>query len=149
METFRYRKIPDLRLSLGLLLHDLGKPIASSVPGRRFDHHAEIGSTLAQRFLSRLGFSPSISTDVAYLVRYHMLPAALPRLPLERGIQGVDDPLFPLLLELYKCDELSSFKGPEGYYEACAAYRAYLRTSRNPWRNPEALRMARLYLEGR
>lgn len=149
METFRYRKLPDLRLSLGLLLHDSGKPGASSVPGRKFDRHAEIGSSLAQRFLLRLGFSRSVSADVSYLVRYHMLPAALPRLPLEKGIEGVDDPLFPLLLELYKCDELSSFKGPEGYYEACAAYRAHLRTARNPWRNPEAQRMARIYLGGR
>lgn len=146
METFRYRKIPDLRLSLGLLLHDSGKPEAGSVPGRKFDRHAEIGSSLARRFLSRLGFSPSIGADVSFLVRYHMLPAALPRLPLEKGIEGVDDPLFPLLLELYKCDELSSFKGPEGYYAACAAYRAHLKNTRNPWRNPEALRLARIYL---
>jgi poly(A) polymerase len=149
METFRYRKAPDFRLSLALLLHDTGKPRASASEGRRFDRHAEIGASVASRFLARLGFPRSLGEDVAYLVRYHMLPAALPRLPLERGIEGVDEPLFPLLLELYKCDELSTFKGPEGYYEACAAYRAHLRNSRNPYRNPEALRLAHIYLTNR
>jgi poly(A) polymerase len=149
METFRYRKLPDLRLSLGLLLHDAGKPRASAKEGRRFDRHAELGASVAARFLARLGFSASVQADVSYLVRYHMLPAALPRLPLERGIEGVDEPLFPLLLELYKCDELSSFKGPEGYYEACAAYRAHLRNVRNPWRNPESARLAKVFLDGK
>ena len=148
METFRYRKVADLRLSLALLLHDSGKPRASASEGHRFDRHAELGAIVAQRFLTRLGFSRDLSGAVVYLVRYHMLPAALPRLPLERGIPGVDEPLFPLLLELYKCDELSTFKGPEAYYEACAAYRAYLKKSRNPYRNPEALRLARVYLNG-
>ncbi len=147
METFRYRKTTDFRLSLALLLHDSGKPRASAAGGKRFDRHAEIGAEVARRFLSRLGFPREIGNDVSYLVRYHMLPAALPRLPLERGIEGVDAPLFPILLELYKCDELSSFKGPEGYYEACATYRAWLKNSRNPWRHPEALRLARLYLK--
>jgi poly(A) polymerase len=61
----------------------------------------------------------------------------------------VDSPLFPLLLELYKCDELSSFKGPEGYFEACAAYRNHLKNVRNPWRNPEAQRLAKIYLGGK
>jgi poly(A) polymerase len=148
METFRYRKLPDLRLSLGLLLHDSGKPRANAVGANKFDRHAEIGEAVARRFLSRLGFPSSLGQDVSYLVRYHMLPAALPRLPLERGIDGVDEPLFPLLLELYKCDELSTFKGPEGYYEACAAYRSHLKQGRNPYRNPEAQRLARLYLNG-
>jgi poly(A) polymerase len=149
METFRHRKLPDLRLSLGLLLHDAGKPQASASGGRKFDRHAELGTSTARRFLSRLGFPPALCDDVAYLVRYHMLPAALPRLPLERGIEGVDEPLFPLLLELYRCDELSSFKGPEGYYEACAAYRNHVKNVRNPWRNPEAARLARVFLPGR
>ncbi|HOX49324.1 MAG TPA: HD domain-containing protein [Spirochaetales bacterium] len=148
METFRYRKLPDLRLSLALLLHDTGKPGASSSGGRRFDRHAEIGRAVAARFLARLGFGRRLSDDVAYLVRYHMLPAALPRLPLGRGIEGLDDPRFPLLLELYKCDELSTFRGPDGYYESCAAYRAYLRNSRNPYRGPEGRKLARTFLEG-
>jgi poly(A) polymerase len=147
METFRYRKLPSLRLSLALLLHDTGKPAAASVEGRRFDRHAEIGRSVASRFLTRLGFAPSLVEDVSFLVRYHMMPAALPRLPLNRLEGIIDDPRFPLLLEVYKCDDLSTFRGPDGYYEACAAYRAWSKNSRNPYRRADGKKLARAWLE--
>jgi poly(A) polymerase len=147
LETFRHRKLPALGLSLALLLHDAGKPKAEQVDGRKFDRHAEIGRSVAERFLLRLGFAPAIVSDVSFLVRYHMLPAALPRLPANRVEGVIDDPRFPILLELYKCDELSTFRGPDGYYEACAAYRAYLKNSRNPWRGADGKKLARMYLE--
>jgi len=148
LETFRYRKLPDLTLSLALLLHDTGKPQAASVEGKRFARHAELGAMTAERFLRRLGFSEPLIGGVVYLVRYHMLPAALPRLPLNRSQDAIENTLFPVLLELYKCDELSTFRGPEGYYEACAAYRAYLKNCRNPYRNPEGRKLAHIFLEG-
>jgi poly(A) polymerase len=147
LETFRHRKLPALGLSLALLLHDAGKPRAEQVDGRKFDRHAEIGRSVAERFLSRLGFAPPLVNDVSFLVRYHMLPAALPRLPANRVEGVIDDPRFPILLELYKCDELSTFRGPDGYYEACAAYKAYLKHSRNPWRGADGKKLARMYLE--
>lgn len=149
METFAHRKAPDLTLSLGLLLHDLGKPRASAESGRRFDHHAEIGADLARRFLLRLGFPAALAADVDFLVRRHMMPAAFARLPLYRTQDTLDHPLAPLLLELYRCDELSSFKGPDGYYEACAAYRAFLKHARNPWRSADGRKSALRWLEDR
>jgi len=136
-----------LDLSLALLLHDVGKPRATEAEGRKFDRHAEIGRTMAERFLLRLGFPSKLVSDVSFLVRYHMLPAALPRLPPNRVEGVIDDPRFPILLELYKCDELSTFRGPDGYYEACAAYKAYLKNSRNPWRGADGKKLARMYLE--
>jgi poly(A) polymerase len=143
METFRYRKTPsrnndisscNLRLSLGLLLHDAGKPIAVSSGNHRFDGHAELGKIQAQKFLKRLGFSPAIINDVCFLVGNHMLTAALPRMPLFRTAEIMESDLFPLLLELYRCDESSSFKGLDGYYESSAAYQSYLRNRRKPYR---------------
>jgi poly(A) polymerase len=134
METFRHRKLPELGLSLALLLHDTGKPKAYESDGRRFDRHAEIGRSVAERFLFRLGFPSSLASEVSFLVRYHMMPAALPRMPANRLDGVIDDPRFPVLLELYRCDELSTFRGPDGYYEACAAYKAWLKNARNPWR---------------
>lgn len=130
METFRHRKTRDLRLSLGLLLHDSGKPLARSSGNRRFDGHAELGAAQARRFLKRLGFDEPFIEDVGFLVRNHMLPAALPRLAITRIREVVESPLFPTLLELYRCDEASSFKSLEGYYASSGAYRAYIR--RNP-----------------
>ena len=46
----------------------------------------------------------------------------------------------PVLLELYRCDELSTFRGPDGYYDACAAYKTYLKNSRNPYRESNGKR---------
>ncbi len=140
METFSHRTTPDLILSLGLLLHDTGKPDAVSAGGRRFDRHSELGERSARALLRRLGYPRQLVESVAFLVRYHMLPAALPRLPPSSISRILDDPLFPLLLELYRCDELSTFRGPDGYYAACAAYKAYLKNSRNPYRDGDGKR---------
>jgi poly(A) polymerase len=134
LETLQHRKSRELSLALGLLLHDAGKVKAESSGAHRFDRHAEIGAGMARRFLARLGFGEPLLGDVAFLVRYHMLPAALPRLPYSRVEDVIGDPRFPLLLELYRCDELSSFRGPEGYFAACATYKSYLKNVRNPWR---------------
>ncbi|MDR2245981.1 MAG: HD domain-containing protein [Treponema sp.] len=155
LETFRYRKaapwdvggeppprrtkLPayDLRLSLGLLLHDVGKPLAVASGNRRFDGHAELGAREARRFLERLGFESSLISDVFYLVKNHMLPAALPRLPLSRTEEIMGSPLFSTLMELYRCDESSSFKGMAGYYKSSAVYQTYLRHQRNPYRSTD------------
>jgi poly(A) polymerase len=140
METFAHRKNPDHILSLGLLLHDTGKPDAVANGGRRFDGHSEIGERTARSLLVRLGYPRSTVDSVAYLVRYHMLPAALPRVPPTSIERILVDPLFTTLLELYRCDELSSFRGPDGYYDACAAYKAFLRNTRNPYRDSNGKR---------
>ena len=149
METLRYRKAPghgagfDLRLSLGLLLHDVGKPLSqpSGGPCRPFDGHAELGERQARRFMEKLGFDSGLTRDVCYLVRNHMLPAALPRLPLFRTAEKMASPLFPLLMELYRCDESSSFKGLDGYYKSSAAYRSYLKHRRNPYRSADGKKL--------
>jgi poly(A) polymerase len=154
LETFRYRKTLgrgsgegqggyDLRLSLGLLLHDAGKPLSESSGNRRFDGHAELGARQARHFLSRLGFGAPLIDDICYLVKNHMLPAALPRLPLLKTETIMASPLFPALMELYRCDESSSFKGLEGYYESSSAYQAYLRYRRNPYRFADGRKIAR------
>jgi len=45
--------------------------------------------------------------------------------------------LFPRLLELYRCDESSSYKGLQGYYESSAAYQNYRKNLRNPYRSAD------------
>ncbi|MDR1277317.1 MAG: HD domain-containing protein [Treponema sp.] len=144
LETFRYRKPGpgfDLRLSLGLLLHDVGKTSAEPSGAHRFEGHAELGARQARRFLERLGFEAPLVEDIFYLVRNHMLPAALPRLPLTRTEEIMTSPLFPTLMELYRCDESSSFKGLDAYYESSAAYQAYLRYRRNPYRSADGRKL--------
>jgi poly(A) polymerase len=131
MEALGHRKTRELTLSLAILLHDLGKPHSEAFEGRKFDRHAEIGAKLAENFLRKLGFDSATVGDVRFLIRWHMLPAALPRIPIEKVSDIVLDERFPTLLELYRCDEFSTFKGPDAYYAACAAYRSFVRHSKN------------------
>jgi poly(A) polymerase len=148
LETFRYRKPAasgafDLRLSLALLLHDSGKPISASFGNHRFDGHAELGAQAAARFLERLEFEPSLIQDIFYLVKNHMLPAALKRLPLTKTAEIMASPLFPTLMELYRCDESSSFKGLNEFYENTAAYQTYLKNIKNPYRSRDGKKIKR------
>ena len=127
MATFAHRKSPDLLLSLGLLLHDVGKPQAVPQGDKRFFAHAEIGARIARRFLSRLGFASRLIDAVAFLGRNHMMPAALGRVRPEHAEELMSSDLFPHLLELYRADMLSSFARPEPYYHACRLYQRHLR----------------------
>ena len=143
LETFKYRKGRDPVLSLALLLHDIGKPEAESTPERAFDGHAELGSEIAARFLGRLGFDYSLIRGVAFLVRYHMMPAALKQLPIYRYERIMDSPLFPQLLELYRADLSASYWSPEGYYQACQVYRRYMKHKANPYRHKDGRKHSR------
>ncbi len=147
METFRHRKDTDLTVALALLLHDSGKPAATGSKGRRFDRHAELGADIARDFLARLGFPRDLCARVDFLVRQHMMPAVCLDPSQERIRSTMGNPLYPRLLELYRCDELSMFRGPERYHEACAAYRQYLRNSKNPYRAPDGRKSVRQYVE--
>jgi len=147
LETFRYRKNQDLTVSLALLLHDIGKPYAQENNGRRFDQHAEIGSDISARILGRLGFCRETIEAVGWLIRNHMIPGAIEALPAYRRNRTMSSPLFPQLLELYRCDLSSTFRGPDGYYRACTIYRKYLKDVANPFRNPDGKKTLRLYVE--
>ena len=143
LETFKYRKQCGPVLSLALLLHDIGKPEAESTPEHAFDGHAELGATVAARFLRRLGFDSTLIGQVTFLVRYHMMPAALNRLPIYRSERIMDSPLFPKLLELYRADLSASYWSPEGYYQACRVYRNYRKNKANPYRRKDGRKHSR------
>ncbi len=130
LETFSHRKSRDLSVGLALLFHDNGKSVARPSGNNRFDGHADIGARRAFKALERIGFSRNITTVVEWLIRYHMIPGALPRLPDYRRDPIMESPLFPLLLEVYRCDLSSTFRGPENYYKACTIYRKFLKTRR-------------------
>ena len=147
LETLFHRKTRDPDLSLALLLHDLGKPLSEDEDGNRFNNHAQIGRRAAERFLRRLEFPADKIEKISFLVENHMLPAAITRLPAFRTEKAMLNPHFPLLLEVYRCDLLSSFRDPEGYYEACKAYRRFIKNTKNPFRNADGRKMLRLYVE--
>ncbi|MBU8913888.1 MAG: HD domain-containing protein, partial [Spirochaetales bacterium] len=147
LEAFRYRRSRDMVLTLALLLHDSGKPHATPAAGRKFDGHAEIGATLATRFLRRLEFGESVVEGVRWLIHKHMFPGALHLLPTFRTERLMADPLFPVLLELFRCDLESAYRGPSSYYRACKIYRSYLKNSSNPYRTAEGKKLVRMYVD--
>ncbi|MBN2737661.1 MAG: HD domain-containing protein [Spirochaetales bacterium] len=128
LNTFAFRKRCDLLLSLSLLLHDIGKAVTSGTANRPFPEHSEKGAYEARKFLQRLKFPQLLIDNTAFLIRFHMLPHALNRLPLYRTEKLMTSPLFPILLEIYRADSSSSFTGPEGYYEACRVYQKFMKT---------------------
>ncbi|MBN1685016.1 MAG: phosphohydrolase [Spirochaetales bacterium] len=146
LETFAYRKTTDLALSYALLFHDSGKPLAEPNEGRKFDRHAQIGGGIATRFLRRLGYDEGFITDVSFLVREHMLPSFLHELPTYRTEKIMSSQLFPLLLEVHRCDLSSTYRGPDGYYRACKVYRAYLKNVRNPFRTADGKKILQRYV---
>lgn len=135
MEALSQRKSFDRTISLAILLHDIGKPLSTQNEGRKFDRHAEIGAELAVRFLRSLQFEEKLIEDVRFMIRWHMMVAALPRLPLSSVSSIVFDKRFPDLLEVFRCDEFSTFKGPDVYYASCAAYRQIIKNRKNPYRS--------------
>lgn len=134
LQTFAHRKTIEVPLALGLLFHDVGKAVAPATRQRAFDAHAEHGARIATKFLRRLEMSDTTVDAVDFLVRYHMMPPALPRMPEYRVAPLMESPHFPDLLELYYADLSSSYRSPEGYYNACRLYKGYLkkRGTRHP-----------------
>jgi poly(A) polymerase len=133
LQTLKHRKNTDLTLSMALLLHDIGKPVSARLKGKPFKDHAELGARISSSFLRYLGFEPGFIRDVNFLVRYHMIPSALRRLPLYRTEKLMDSALFPKLLELYRADISATFSHPRGYYEACRIYKTYVKKRSNPY----------------
>ena len=133
LESLRHRKKRDLTLSMALLLHDIGKPISFGLKDQPFKEHAELGARVGAHFLRYLGYDSEFISEVNFLIRYHMLPGALKKLPLYRTERLMDSELFPQLLELYRADIESTYRGPESYYEACRVYKTYLKKKQNPY----------------
>ncbi len=134
LETLKYRKERPANLSLALLFHDLGKSQAEEVGQNRFHGHAQIGARQLTSLLDEWDFPDKLMNETVYLVANHMMPAAIERLPYHKKKEVIEDPLFPVLLELYRCDLSSSFNGLDGYYDACRYYKAFRKNVQNPYR---------------
>ena len=78
-----------------------------------------------------MGYDRVLIQEVEYLVRHHMMPAALSQLPLYRTERLMGSPLFPDLLELYRADLVSTYRKPTRYYEACRIYKKFLKGNNN------------------
>ena len=127
LETLRYNKKNDIALSLSLLLHDVGKPNSTRTNHKAFDKHADIGAAIASKLLKRLYFEEQIIDEIYFLVKYHMMAAAIKRIPLYKTERIMLSPYFKKLLTLYKCDLQSSYRKLDEYLETKNFYKKFIK----------------------
>jgi len=107
-------------LAWGALLHDVGKPPTFTPPsgpdGRiRFDHHVEVGTTIAGVIARRLRFTNEETEQVAALVANHLRFKDVPQMRSSTLKRFVRLPNFEEHLELHRMDCLSSHRNLENY----------------------------------
>ena len=106
----------SVRLALGTLLHDVGKPPTAAYKQRKaggewrwtFESHAAVGAEIADRILLRLKAPNALREDVARLVGEHMRVGDAPSMRRGKLRRLLGDPLFDDLLELHRVDSLAS-----------------------------------------
>lgn len=115
-----YREV----LGWAVLLHDVGKPDTLSYGDRlRFHDHDQIGATIAEKILERWKRPRRVTEAVADLIRRHIHFAALGKMRLAKLRRFLQEPLFPLHLELHRLDCTSSHRMLENYEFALQAWR--------------------------
>ena len=103
-------------LAMGILLHDVGKPLSFKVRERiRFDGHAEVGAEMARNICERLRISAHDTGRIVSLVREHLrfIPVReMKESTLKRFLRMED---FDLHLELHRLDCLGSHGGLDNH----------------------------------
>ena len=117
----------SISLALGVLLHDVGKPVTMTTDDRiGFNRHEEAGAILTRNILARLRFPRSTIDQVVMLVKNHMrfIHMREMRESTRRRFMAMDG--FGELLELFRLDCLGSH-GDLGIWEyASAEYQKFL-----------------------
>lgn len=102
---------PSVSLAMGVLLHDVGKPVTFEVKDRiRFNNHSEEGARMAVRVCERFRFASREAERIVQLVRDHLKFKDLPQMrpsTLKRFLrqEGFDEHL-----ELHRLDCLGSHR---------------------------------------
>lgn len=107
---------PTPELAMGVLLHDVGKPVTFKIKDRiRFHGHAEVGAKLALEICQRLKFSNKEKDTIFQLVRDHLKFLNVKNMrpsTLKRFLRGEH---FQDLLELHRLDSISSKRSLENW----------------------------------
>jgi poly(A) polymerase len=98
-------------LVFSVLLHDVAKPVTSSVDetGRiRFNAHDRIGAEMTEKIMERLRFSRAEIDATVEMVRQHMVFKDVPKMRLAKLKRFMARPTFVEELELHRVDCASS-----------------------------------------
>jgi len=100
---------PTPTLALGVLLHDVGKPLTFSVRERiRFDNHVEVGAKMAEEICGRMRLPLRDTERVVELVRNHLRFKDFPQMRRSTQLRFLRLPGFEEHLELHRLDCLAS-----------------------------------------
>ncbi|MBQ3014179.1 MAG: HD domain-containing protein [Clostridia bacterium] len=99
----------DLITRLGVLLHDIGKPLCytEDEQGGHFKGHASVGVELTRSILSRLRFDNETVHRMELLVEWHDIPLSAEKKRVKRLMQKISDADILRLLEIKRCDRLA------------------------------------------
>lgn len=121
-------------LTWAALLHDIGKPSTffRAKDRIRFNGHDVIGAEMTEEFLKHLRLPNALIADVTALVRQHMSLTQFPAARVATRRRKMQDPLFPLLLELTRLDTIASFGQMELYQYCLSEYQEELARPKPP-----------------
>ncbi len=99
----------DLVTRLGVLLHDIGKPLCytEDEQGGHFKGHAPAGVEITKEVLSRLRFDNETIRRMELLVEWHDIPLSAEKKRVKRLLQKLSDADILRLLEIKRCDRLA------------------------------------------
>ena len=99
----------DLLTRLGILLHDIGKPLCytEDEQGGHFKGHAPEGVEITKEVLSRLRFDNETIRRMELLVEWHDIPLSAEKKRVKRLMQRLSDADILRLLEIKRCDRLA------------------------------------------
>jgi poly(A) polymerase len=107
---------PSNTLALGILLHDIGKPITQEFKDRiRFNCHDEKGAEIAKDILNRFRFSNQDCAQILSLIKNHMRFKEAPKMRLGKLKNFLGLSNFEEHLELHRLDCLASHKNLDVY----------------------------------
>jgi poly(A) polymerase len=108
----------SVELVFAVLLHDVAKPVTSSVDanGRiRFNGHDRIGAEMTEQIMERLRFSRAEIEAVMEMVRQHMVFKDVPNMRLAKLRRFMARPTFVEELELHRVDCAGSHRMLDNY----------------------------------
>ncbi len=99
----------DLLVCLGILLHDIGKPLCytEDEQGGHFKGHAPAGVEITREILTRLRFDNDTVRRMELLVEWHDIPLSAEKKRVKRLMQKLSDEDILRLLEIKRCDRLA------------------------------------------
>lgn len=100
----------DLTLRMAMMLHDIGKPVATSVDEAGVHHfygHAEISAEMAERILRRCHCSKQLIHDVTELVRMHDVEIKPSARMLRRLLSHLGETQMRRLIQMKQADTMA------------------------------------------